>query len=307
MAEDKAAPLQAPEQQQQDGDPKDQPAPRTYSQEEVDRIADKVRKNAKRDAELKVRREIQSAPPPADKKDPPAPPKKEEAPNRDDFDTHEEWQAANTEFVARKVVRDERKKADEEAQQRTTADKNKQAEQAWGKKIEAAASKLPDFEEVLEDNEQVMEQVYRAPMRLAITESDIGPQIVYHLCKHPEEVKRIAALPGYKQAAAIAKIEDELLAAAKPATNDEDDDTEHQDEDQPGDEKDALDRDPESGQFKPKKDTPKKKDLDEPIEPVGGRGAGARSSEPSDKDTPEEWRRKEYARVKRLREGNLKP
>lgn len=290
MADVQAAPVEAPEQQQEEV--KD--APRQYSQEEVDRIADKVRKNARRDAELKVRREMQSAPPPADKKEPQAPPKEEEAPKPDDFATHEEYQAAQTKHVARETVREERKKEAVETEQRTAAEKSKQAQQAWGKKIEAAMSKIPDFEEVLEDNEPVMEQVYGARMRQAITESDIGPQIVYHLCKHPEDVKKIAALPGYKQAAAIAKIEDELLAAAKPAPQDEGDD-EQEDDDEPGAD-DTPDRN-DDGTFKaPKKETPK---LDAPIEPVGGRGTGARGSEPSDKDTPEEWRRKELIRMKK--------
>lgn len=292
MADVQAAPDQALE-QPQDAEVKD--APRQYSQEEVDRIADKVRKNARRDAELKVRREMQSAPPPADKKEPQAPPKEEEAPKPDDFATHEEYQAAQTKHVARETVREERKKEAAETEQRTAAEKSKQAQQAWSKKIEAAMSKIHDFEDVLEDNELVMEQVKSAPMRQAITESDIGPQIVYHLCKHPDEVTRIAALPVYKQAAAIAKIEDELLAAAKPAPKDGGDDEQEEVDDEPGAD-DTPDRN-DDGTFKaPKKETPK---LDAPIEPVGGRGTGARGSEPSDKDTPEEWRRKELIRMKK--------
>lgn len=296
MAEDKAAPqLDAPKQIPQEtvDDLEKGPPAKSYSQDDLDRITAKVRKNARRDAELEFRRQV--VPP---KDDTPAPPKVDEAPKRDDFETHEEFQRADTEFVARKVAREERTKADTEAKERTAAEQQTKAKQAWHGKIEAAKSKHPDFETVLEDNEQVMDAVYRAPMRAAITESDIGPEIVRHLCLHHEEVTRIAALPGYKQAAAIAKIEDEITAAAKPKQGDE----EEVPQDETPEEKEARERNAD-GTFKaPKKETPKK-DLDEPIEPVGGRGAGARSSEPSDKDTPDEWRRKEYLRLKRLREG----
>lgn len=300
MAEvDKAAPEKAqPQQQQQNADAPDldekEPEAPKYTQAEMDRITTKVRRNAARDAELRFRREQgvrQDAPPP-DKKEPP---KDEVEPKREDFEDYESHQRAIAAFEGRRATREELKKADDAAQQRTVAEKQQQAAQAWKGKIDKAVAKIPDFEDVLEENGEVLNVIHAAPMRAFITESDIGPEIIHHLCTKPEEAKRIAALPRYKQAAEIAKIEDTLVAAAKPKEEQKVGDDE--DDDETPEAKEARLRNGD-GTFKPKKEPQKK--LDEPIEPVSGRPARA-SAEPLDTDDADTWRRKEVARLAKLR------
>lgn len=306
MAEAQAAPDKAqPQQQQQqqvEGEPlekKEEPAGKVYSQEEVDRIAAKVRKNARREeriaAERDYLREQQARQQQPEKKDPP---KENVEPQRDDFETYEEWQREVTRFEARKASREEREKGEKEAKAKTERESQETAARTWHGKIEKAMEKIADFEEVLEDESETLTLVQNAPMRAFITESDIGPEIVYELCKNPAEAKRIAALPAYKQAAEIAKIEDKLVAAGKPKEEEK-----KGDDDAPDDEEDAAGKAVRNadGTFKPKE--PPKKDLDEPIEPVGSRGSSANSSLPSDKDDPETWRRKEVARMAKLRAG----
>jgi hypothetical protein len=150
---------------------------------------------------------------------------------------------------------------------------------------------------LLEDNEATLEVIAKAPMRGFITESDIGPEIIRELCLKPEEAKRIAALPAYKQAAEIAKIEDTLVAAAKPKEKEEPKAGDDEDDDETPEAKEARERNDDGTFKKPKKETPK---LDEPIEPVGARPARG-SAEPLDSDDPETWRRKEVARLAKLR------
>lgn len=293
MAEEKAAPEKAQvEQPQVEGGTTGKEAPRTYSQDEMDRITAKVRRNAARDVELRLRREAPVRQEPAlEMKEPP---KEDVEPKRDDFGTYEEYVDARAEHAGRKAAREERKKSDAEAQQRTVAEKNQQAQQAWAGKIERAQAKHADFEDVLEDNASTLDLIGKSPMRGFITESDIGPEIIRQLCLKPDEAKRIAALPSYKQAAEIAKIEDTLVAAAKPKEEPKGEDDE---DDETPEEKEARERD-DDGRFKPKKETPKK--LDEPIDPVGPRPARA-SAEPLDSDDPNTWRRKEVARLAKLR------
>lgn len=303
MADDKAGVQNNPNPQDNEENP-DKPAARSYTQEEVDRIADKVRRNAKRDAELRVRREVQSAAAPSvEKKDPPEEPKPAQEPKRDDFDTHEEYTRALTRYDAAAVAREEADKREQKTREEEHKKAGEKAAQEWHAKIAKAEAKHDDFRDVLEDHAETFEMIYGAPMRSAITESDIGPEIVYHLCSTEEgraEAKRIAGLKGYKQAAEIAKIEEKLEAAAKPASKDDDEDPDKggdDDEDPAGGEEDTRERN-DDGTFKTdKKETPKKK-LDEPIEPVGPRG-GNTSSAPSDKDDPETWRRKRVAELAR--------
>jgi hypothetical protein len=86
-------------------DEKKDPPARTYSQEEVDRIATKVRRNAARDAELRLRRETATTVTPAEE---PKPPKEDVEPKRDDFETFEDHQRALAAFEGRKAAREER-------------------------------------------------------------------------------------------------------------------------------------------------------------------------------------------------------
>lgn len=280
-----------------DGEPspgdKDPSTGKTYTQADLDRITAKVRKNAQRDAELKFRRE-QAAQQPVAKADEKPEPKEEAEPKRDDFETYEEHQRALTQYEARKTTREETAKVRKEELEKAHREQNEKAAQTWKEKIEKAIAKHDDFEDVLEDNSDTMDLVYRSPMRAAITESEIGPEIVRHLCLNKEEAKRIRELPAYKQAAAIDKIETEILAAAKPAKDegDEDDKEEQGEGDDKGSEKEPAPKRDADGRFE-------KKGPPEPIEPGTGRSA-TNSALPSDKDDPETWRRKELARMRKL-------
>jgi hypothetical protein len=154
---------------------------------------------------------------------------------------------------------------------------------------------------VLEDNTGTLTLVHDSPMRAFITESDIGPQIVYELCKNPQEAKRIAALPAYKQAAEIAKIEERLSPAASKADPKDDDDPDDEPKDKAEPKGDhAEDRNPD-GTFKSKKEPSK---APAPIDPVGGRSANA-SAAPSDKDDADTWRRKRTAEVTQAPDGEI--
>jgi hypothetical protein len=133
-------------------------------------------------------------------------------------------------------------------------------------------------------------------MRGAITESDIGPADRLRAVQEPAEAKRIAALPAYKQAAEIAKIEEKLTAAAPKADPDENED----------DEPDATRSQRVSRSPSPptviaiptarssRKKSPRRRptrsnrSAADPLTPV---------PQPSDKDDPDTWRKKRVAEL----------
>lgn len=300
MAEEKAGQehAQDPKNPPQD-DAQDPPAqkPKVYSQEEVDRIAAKVRKNARRDTELSFRRQQQD-PQGGEKREDPAPPKEEEEPKREDFETYEDHQRAVAKFEGKRGAREEVETREKKAREETQRQASATAEREWKSKIASAEDKHPDFQDVLEDNGDTFNLIYDAPMKGAIVQSDIGPEIVFYLCATEAgraEAKRISELKAYKQAAEIAKIEDKLLAEGKPAPKAGEED---KDPDEPADETPEAKEERErkkNGQFK----SNEKKDPPPPIEPGSGRPA-ASSSLPSDKDDAETWRRKELARMRKV-------
>lgn len=74
------------------------------------------------------------------------------------------------------------------------------------------------------------ETAYESPVNYSqamvdfITDSEKGPEIAYHLGKHLDEAKAIAALPPMRQAIALDRLEQSLKPIATTASDDDDDD-----------------------------------------------------------------------------------
>ena len=78
--------------------------------------------------------------------------------------------------------------------------------EAYGEREEAAREKYDDFEQVAYNPKLPITE----PMAVTIRESDVGPEILYHLGNNPAEAKRIAQLSPLSQAKEIGKLEDKL-------------------------------------------------------------------------------------------------
>jgi hypothetical protein len=95
-------------------------------------------------------------------------------------------------------------KAAEEAQRTTLV-------QQWQERQATFASQTPDYADVVGASEiAVSDQV-----RDAILESDMGPQILYHLAAHPEEGRKIAAMDNRAALRALGRME-VTLAKSEP-------------------------------------------------------------------------------------------
>jgi len=266
---------ETPEAEQQGQQPEKKPE-RVYTQEEFDRIAAKIRKNARylgrKEAEAELLR-----PKPAEEA--PAP-KTDDTPKREQFESYEEFIEARADYRARKAVQEERQKQQSETQKSTEAERQKGAEVEFRKRLQATASEISDFADVMENAGDIY---ITNGMRDAIQESPLGPRILYEIAKNPQEAERLAGLSPSAAAREIGKIEARLEAATKKP------DTEAKDT--PTDERNP------DGTFKPKKEPSK---APPPPEPIGARSV-AGNDLPSDKDDAETWRRKELRRLERLK------
>jgi hypothetical protein len=300
MAEAEAGQGNAQEQGGENTEQQEEQKPRVYSQEEVDRIAAKVRKNAARDTEIKVRREFQ--PPQRETvKTEQEPPKKAEPPKREDFESYEEYLRADAKFEARAAAKEELETSEKEKAAERSKESQAQAAREFKKRAESAAKEIPDFIDVIESAEDVH---ITSAMGEAIAESEIGPRILYHLAKNPAEAERIAGLSRNGQLMAIGKIEDRLEAEIKKAaTKDEGDEEKEPDGDDPkgGDEPASEEKRNKDGTFK----SPQSRKAPDPIEPTGGRSA-SNNRGPSDKDDVKSWMAKrdaEEAAARRAKRG----
>lgn len=138
-------------------------------------------------------------------------PKEEtKAPNRDDFDSYEDYLDARAEYLA-----DQKVKSYREQEKRQELEQKRQQQQEellsnWELSKSKAREKYRDFDEVLNNDDAPLTEA----MAYAMMESDYGADIGYYLGKHPEEAQRIANLSTARQAAELGKLE--LQVSTKP-------------------------------------------------------------------------------------------
>jgi len=119
-----------------------------------------------------------------------------------------EYAKALSEWNVEKVLA-ERDRA--EVERRANEERNKVIS-AWAQKVEAAKTKMPDFEEMVASADVAVNDAIRD----AIVESDVGPEVLYHLAQDTEYAKKLAAMPVAKALKEIGKLEARFEAKDEP-------------------------------------------------------------------------------------------
>ena len=110
-----------------------------------------------------------------------------------------EYAKALSEWNVEKVLA-ERDRA--EADRRANEERNKVIS-AWTQKVEAAKAKLPDFEEMVASADVAVNDAIRD----AIIESDVGPELLYHLAQDTDYACKLAQMPVAKALKELGKLE----------------------------------------------------------------------------------------------------
>ena len=131
----------------------------------------------------------------------------EEEPQPHQFSDAFEYAKALAEFTAEKALRERDK---QEAQRKADEEKQK-VMTAWAQKVEAAKAELPDFDDMIQSSDVVVNDAVRD----AILESDIGPQILYHLAENPEIAEKLANAPVTSALRQLGKLEAKLEKAVE--------------------------------------------------------------------------------------------
>lgn len=143
-------------------------------------------------------------------------------PSRDAFDMPEAYDTALVEWSGRQAARavkaeletqatQERAAAERKAAEAANATATQEAALAWNERKAKAAEKYPDFEEVTTVDDLPITQV----MADSIIHADNGPDVAYHLGKHPKEAERISRLAPGRQIFEIARLSEKLTVAPK--------------------------------------------------------------------------------------------
>lgn len=157
------------------------------------------------------------------------------APNRDNFEDPDEFDLAVAQFAARQEMRKANELAAAEVKKREDAAaaeaETKRVEAAnaqitelhksFQEKVTTAKAEIPDFDEKVTNNKDF---IVRNELFWAIENSDLGPQMLYHLADNPEALQELQALlpatPGHvlppKFLMRVGSLEAELRIASKP-------------------------------------------------------------------------------------------
>jgi len=136
----------------------------------------------------------------------------DEKPQPSQFSDAFEYAEALAEYTADKRIA-EMKQQEAAAKQ---AEEQQKVIQTWAKKVEAVKATLPDFDDIVASSDVVVND----DIRDAILESDVGPQILYHLAENDEIAQKIAGLSPKAALREIGKLEARFEAkpeAEKPA------------------------------------------------------------------------------------------
>lgn len=196
-----------PEDQKPEGE---QEPPKSYTQEDLDRIVKKVRSNTRyqtrKEVEAEVYRQLalQRTEP-----QPQAPVSNE--PKREAFEDYEAYIEARAEWKAEQALLKHREAEKKQSVEQTRATEAQKLQARYQDTVEAARVELPDFDEVVGEADIPITDA----MRDAILDSPLGAKLTYHLAKHPEEVERIARMSPVQQLKAIGVIEASLSSPVK--------------------------------------------------------------------------------------------
>jgi len=123
----------------------------------------------------------------------------DQEPQPSQFNDAFEYAKALAEYTADKRIGEMRK---QDAEAKEAQERQKVIDQ-WANKVQQAKASLPDFDEIVASSDVVVND----DIRDAILESDVGPQILYHLAENDEVAKKIAGLSAKQALREIGKLE----------------------------------------------------------------------------------------------------
>lgn len=142
----------------------------------------------------------------------------DKAPREEDFNG--DWGkfiAATAAYEAAKAVKDTLTADKKSANESKVAELRSEVMADFEERAEAFKSKATDFDDVVSGFVDKGGKFSDA-VRELVTESDLGPQLTYHLAKHPSIANKLNALPPLQAAKEIARLEDTLSKASPKAT-----------------------------------------------------------------------------------------
>lgn len=183
---------------------------RTYTQEDLDRITAKVKKNER----YRTRKEVEAFYQGRESVVPKTEPQvtEEKAPTREGYESYEAFLEAKADFAGRRGAREERTRLEKETTEKAAFEARSKATTTFQEK---AREKFPDMDEKVAE-------IGNMPMYMgvqdAIAESEFGPDILNELVSKPAELERLMKMSQTAAIREIGKLEARFEAATPKTT-----------------------------------------------------------------------------------------
>lgn len=128
----------------------------------------------------------------------------------------EKFIEAKAEYVAERKISERDRIQSQRIDQQRAQQTEQQVAQVFHAEVRKAQDAYPDFVAVMEDSEA---QVNPVMQRAIFALGEKGPDVAYHLAKHPEEAANIARLDPYSAVAAIGQISASVQRPSKKQSN----------------------------------------------------------------------------------------
>ena len=164
---------------------------------EITKQREEARKEAQTEREARQALEARLAA--LERQPAPQAPKVDEEPQPSQFNDAFEYAKALAVYSTEQALAERDR---QEAQAKVTQERQKVIE-TWASKVQQAKAVLPDFDDIVASSDVVIQD----DIRDAILESDVGPQILYHLAENEDVAKKIAGLSAKQALREIGKLE----------------------------------------------------------------------------------------------------
>ena len=128
-----------------------------------------------------------------------------EEPRPEQFTDMYEYAKALTDYKVDQRLAEEKQK---EAQAKVEAQRQ-QVINTWAKRVESAKAEMPDFEAMVGSADVVVSN----EVRDAIFESEVGPQVLYHLAENPELAEKLQGMTVTSALRTIGRLEAQFAKA----------------------------------------------------------------------------------------------
>ena len=133
----------------------------------------------------------------------------DQAPAESEYDDVTEYFRDHAAWAAREAIRVDRFDQAQERERQGRAHYEEQTARGWSERYTSFAAANPTFEQEVEREDLLLPRV----MVDVIRQSDVGPQMMLHYARHPDEIDRIKAMHGVLAYGEMKKLEARLEAA----------------------------------------------------------------------------------------------